>query len=78
MSATTYDLTQKLIPYLDRHLCFPLLTFLSESKLYPDEREILRAQYELAKETNMVDYYTGLWSALNEDASPPDGEESGL
>ncbi|KAG8888628.1 eukaryotic translation initiation factor 3 subunit E [Tulasnella sp. 332] len=54
-----YDLTTKLIPYLDRHLAFPLLSFLHENEIYPAE-ELIQAQYDLAKETNMVDYYAGL------------------
>lgn len=59
-----YDLTQKLIPFLDRHLVFPLLVNLGETGLFPAE-QINLAHYELAKGTNMVDYiesrYAEVW-----------------
>lgn len=50
-----YDLTSKLIPQLDRHLAIPLLGHLSEISIFPAE-QLARAQYDLAKGTNMVDY----------------------
>ncbi|KAG8903087.1 eukaryotic translation initiation factor 3 subunit E [Tulasnella sp. 403] len=59
-----YDLTTKIIPYLDRHLAFPLLSFLLDNEVFPAD-QLIQAQYELAKETNMVDYYAGLWEQLN-------------
>jgi translation initiation factor 3 subunit E len=68
-----YDLTQKLIPYLDRHLAFPLLSFLSDHDLFPAD-QIVRAQYELAKETNMVDYAAGLFNQVYPDQELPAGE----
>lgn len=46
---------QKLIPHLDRHLAIPLLAHLSDIALFPSE-QLARAQYELVKGTNMVDY----------------------
>lgn len=52
-----YDLTQTLIPYLDRHLALPLLNHLTE--LDPpvfDLNQVQKAQYDLAKGTNMIDY----------------------
>ncbi|KAG8935544.1 eukaryotic translation initiation factor 3 subunit E [Tulasnella sp. 418] len=58
-----YDLTAKLIAYLDRHLAIPLLSFLSENDIFPAD-QIIKAQYELAKETNMVDYYAGLYQQV--------------
>ncbi|THH16705.1 hypothetical protein EW146_g3973 [Bondarzewia mesenterica] len=65
-----YDLTKTIIPYLDRHLAFPLLTHLAETNLFKEE-EVQVAQYELAKGTNMVDYAVNLYQSLN-----PDGEIS--
>ncbi|KAG8706491.1 eukaryotic translation initiation factor 3 subunit E [Ceratobasidium sp. 394] len=65
MSTASFDLTQKLIPFLDRHLVLPLLAHLSEAELFPAE-QIARAQYELVKETNMLDYAAQLF----EDAYP--------
>lgn len=46
---------QKLIPHLDRHLAIPLLAHLSELEIFPAD-QIARAQYDLVKGTNMVDY----------------------
>jgi translation initiation factor 3 subunit E len=67
-----YDLTRTIIPYLDRHLVFPLLTHLHESGLFaPDQ--IAVAQYELAKGTNMVDYIVSLYEQLNPDSDVPEG-----
>ncbi|WFC99231.1 eukaryotic translation initiation factor 3 subunit E [Malassezia yamatoensis] len=50
-----YDLTQKLLTHLDPHLCFPLLSHLSHIDLF-DTHDLAKAQYELAKHTNMIDY----------------------
>ncbi|KAK6906317.1 eukaryotic translation initiation factor 3 subunit E [Kwoniella mangroviensis CBS 8507] len=50
-----YDLTQKLIPHLDRHLAIPLLNHLSDIAIFPAE-QLAKAQYDLVKGTNMVDY----------------------
>ncbi|GJJ13396.1 hypothetical protein Clacol_007650 [Clathrus columnatus] len=65
-----YDLTQTIIPYLDRHLAFPLLTHLTETMLFPVE-QIIKAQYELTKGTNMVDYSLSLFEQLYPDAEIP-------
>ncbi|XWS43106.1 hypothetical protein CRYUN_Cryun16bG0073600 [Craigia yunnanensis] len=51
----SYDLTPRIAPNLDRHLVFPLLEFLQEQQLHPDE-QILKAKIELLNKTNMVDY----------------------
>ncbi|PWZ02639.1 eukaryotic translation initiation factor 3 subunit E [Testicularia cyperi] len=53
--AETYDLTQTLLPYLDRHLGLPLLSHLAGTNIF-SETDIAKAQYELAKNTSMVDY----------------------
>ena len=67
-----HDLTQTIIPYLDRHLAFPLLTHLAETTLFPEE-QIIKAQYELTNGTNMVDYSVNLFEQLNPDAEVPTG-----
>lgn len=67
-----YDLTRTIIPYLDRHLVFPLLTHLHESGLFTPE-QVAAAQYELAKGTNMVDYIVSLYEQLNPDSQVPEG-----
>ncbi|KIM56914.1 hypothetical protein SCLCIDRAFT_131622 [Scleroderma citrinum Foug A] len=66
-----YDLTKTIIPYLDRHLAFPLLAHLVETQLFPVE-QVQTAQYELAKETNMVDYAVNLFEQLYPDKNIPD------
>jgi translation initiation factor 3 subunit E len=67
-----YDLSKTIIPYLDRHLAFPLLAHLVETALFPVE-EVQTAQYELAKGTNMVDYAVNLFEQLNPDKNVPPG-----
>ncbi|EIN13074.1 eukaryotic translation initiation factor 3 subunit 6 [Punctularia strigosozonata HHB-11173 SS5] len=59
-----WDLTKTIVPYLDRHLAFPLLAHLAETQLFPEE-QVQTAQYELAKGTNMVDYAVQLFEQLN-------------
>ncbi|KAF8585071.1 eukaryotic translation initiation factor 3, subunit 6 [Ramaria rubella] len=65
-----HDLTQTIIPYLDRHLAFPLLSHLTETTLFPVE-QIIKAQYELTNGTNMVDYSVNLFEQLNPDTEVP-------
>jgi translation initiation factor 3 subunit E len=38
-----YDLTAKLIPYLDRHLAIPLLSHLTDTGLFPAQ-QLAKAQ----------------------------------
>ncbi|KAI4325636.1 hypothetical protein MLD38_031018 [Melastoma candidum] len=58
-----YDLTPRTAPNLDRHLVFPLLEFLQERQLYPDE-EILKSKIHLLSKTNMVDYAMDIHKSL--------------
>jgi len=58
-----YDLSKTIIPYLDRHLSFPLLAHLTEISIFPVE-EVHIAQYELAKGTNMFDYAVSLFQQI--------------
>lgn len=67
-----HDLSKTIIPYLDRHLAFPLLARLSETLLFPVE-QVQAAQYELAKGTNMVDYAVSLFEQLQPDEEIPQG-----
>lgn len=69
-----YDLTKTIIPYLDRHLVFPLLTHLQESGWFAQDH-VAAAQYELAKGTNMVDYIVSLYEQLNPDSEVPEGDK---
>jgi translation initiation factor 3 subunit E len=68
-----HDLSKTIIPYLDRHLVFPLLAHLVETSLFP-VKEVQAAQYELAKGTNMFDYAVNLFEQINPDQETPPGE----
>ncbi|XP_069701620.1 eukaryotic translation initiation factor 3 subunit E [Periplaneta americana] len=50
-----FDLTSRMGQYLDRHLVFPLLEFLSAKQIY-DENDLLRVKLDILSKTNMVDY----------------------
>jgi hypothetical protein len=65
-----YDLTQKLVPFLDRHLIFPLLEFLSQEDMYP-AHDLMQAKFDLMKPTNMMDYTAGLWSEIHDSDDVP-------
>lgn len=67
-----YDLSKTIIPYLDRHLSFPLLAHLLEISIFPDQ-DVQTAQYELAKGTNMFDYAVQLFTQIYSDQPVPSG-----
>ena len=67
-----YDLTTKLIPFLDRHLVFPVLLNSSLSELYKPE-DVQLALYELAKSTDLVDYTLELFAKVFPDQNVPEG-----
>lgn len=67
-----YDLTAAVAPYLDRHLVFPLLEFLQDKQLYPDD-QILKAKIELLGKTNMVDYAMDIHKSLYHTEDVPQG-----
>mmetsp|Transcript_25960 Transcript_25960/g.61719 ORF Transcript_25960/g.61719 Transcript_25960/m.61719 type:complete len:423 (+) Transcript_25960:195-1463(+) len=58
-----HDLTSRMGPYLDRHLVFPLLEFLQEKQMYPDE-EVLQGKIALLQKTNMVDFAMDIHKSL--------------
>ena len=68
--ANKYDLLAKLIPYLDRHLIFPLLEFSSGQD--EESKEAIRMKYELLKPTNMTDYVASLWQEMHDTDTVPD------
>lgn len=72
--AKEYDLLPKLVPYLDRHLVFPLLEFASsqEEEDSKAEAELTAAKYELLKATNMTDYVANLWQGINNSDAVPE------
>lgn len=61
-----YDLSTRIGAYLDRHLVFPILEFLSERGLY-NEHDILQARIDLLSQTNMVDYAMDVYKQLHTD-----------
>ncbi|EDR09676.1 uncharacterized protein LACBIDRAFT_293911 [Laccaria bicolor S238N-H82] len=65
-----YDLSKTVIPYLDRHLSFPLLAHLLEISIFSDQ-DVQTAQYELAKGTNMFDYAVQLFTQIYADQPVP-------
>ncbi|KAL1991356.1 hypothetical protein VTN49DRAFT_5348 [Thermomyces lanuginosus] len=70
--AKEYDLLPKLVPYLDRHLVFPLLEFVSGQDDAESQQEAARAKYELLKHTNMTDYVANLWQEINNSDTIPE------
>ena len=67
-----WDLTKKLVPFLDRHLIFPILLNPSLSELYKSE-DVQLALYELAKSTDLVDYTITLFQKVFPDKPVPEG-----
>lgn len=69
---SAYDLSKTIIPYLDRHLVFPLLAHLEEIPTFP-KIQVYTAQYELARGTNMFDYAVSLFQKIYPDKEVPPG-----
>ncbi|KAF3919889.1 hypothetical protein ABW21_db0205808 [Orbilia brochopaga] len=63
-TARKYDLSPKIMPYLDRHLIFHLLAFMRDQQIYPAE-ELLQNTYDLLEPTNMTDYVMDLWKQIH-------------
>lgn len=68
-----YDLTAKIVPFLDRHFVIPILVFLNETGKYRSE-QVMKAQVDLLAQTNMVDYAID----LSKEMSGTDDEPSYL
>jgi len=66
-----HDLTHKVGAYLDRHLVFPLLEFLSTKNIY-NEDELLQGKLELLQETNMVDFLKDEYQRLHNTNDVPE------
>ncbi|XP_074276799.1 eukaryotic translation initiation factor 3 subunit E [Silene latifolia] len=58
-----YDLTPRMAPHMDRHLVFPLLEFLQERQLHPED-QLLKGKIHLLNFTNMVDYAMDIHKSL--------------
>jgi len=65
-----WDLTAKIGPYLDRHLVFPLLEFLTVKEYY-DETDLLRGKLDLLSNTSMVDFAMDVHKSLYPDKDVP-------
>jgi len=68
--AEKYDLTSRVGSYLDRHLVFPLLEFLSTKEIF-DENELLQGKLELLQNTNMVDFAKDCYQRLHQTDDVP-------
>ncbi|XP_049860798.1 eukaryotic translation initiation factor 3 subunit E [Schistocerca gregaria] len=66
-----FDLTSTLGQYLDRHLVFPLLEFVSAKQVY-DETELLQGKLDILSKTNMVDYAIDIRRQLYPDQDVPE------
>jgi translation initiation factor 3 subunit E len=52
-------------PFLDKHLIFPVLQFLTELGVY-DNRNIMQAEVHMLKDTNMIDFAKDKFEELGE------------
>lgn len=60
--ARQYDLTSRIVPFLDRHVIYPILESLRE--VY-SEQVVNQMEYDLFKETNMISFLRGMYQKLN-------------
>nr|QBH73831.1 eukaryotic translation initiation factor 3 subunit E [Brunneria borealis] len=67
----SFDLTSRMGQYLDRHLVFPLLEFLSAKRIY-DENELLQAKLDILSKTNMIDYAIDIRKQLHPKQEVPE------
>ncbi len=69
-SSSEYDLTHKISKFLDLHMMFPLIEWLSEQNIY-DDKELLEAKYAYAQKTKMADFTVGVYKALHNTTEVP-------
>ncbi|KAJ3092928.1 Eukaryotic translation initiation factor 3 subunit E [Quaeritorhiza haematococci] len=70
-----HDLTQRIGEYLDRHMIFPLLEFLSMKEIYSEE-DLLRSKYELLSHTKMIDFANQIYQQINKTEENAPGYEA--
>ncbi|GMG17258.1 unnamed protein product [Phytophthora fragariaefolia] len=71
----TFDLTNRLAPFMDLHFMFPLIDFLSSSELY-DEAQLMAAKLALLKPTNMADFAVEIHQTLHGSDDVPEEFEA--
>jgi len=65
-----YDITKKLSPYLDLHMMIAILDWVSKQGMY-GPKSVLGAQFNLAKDTAMVDYAIDMYKTLHNTTDVP-------
>ncbi|KAL3893325.1 MAG: hypothetical protein SGARI_008240, partial [Bacillariaceae sp.] len=76
-----WDLTSKISPFLDRHMMFPLLTYLDElieaKTIDYSSKDVAAARLALLRPTHMVDYAIDTYNSVHGDGAtvPKEMEE---
>jgi translation initiation factor 3 subunit E len=75
-TATDWDLTLSISPYLDRHMMFPLLeyldTLIQAGKIEYSAKDVAAARLSLLRPTHMVDYAIDIYKNLNGTDTAPE------
>ncbi|XP_014285015.1 eukaryotic translation initiation factor 3 subunit E [Halyomorpha halys] len=66
-----FDLTPVMAPYLDVHLVFPLMEFISGKEIY-NKQELLQAKLDILSKTNMIDFDIDIRKILYPDEGVPE------
>lgn len=67
------EISDLVLPHLDRHLALPVLNFLEEQGIYA-KNEVLQAKLDLLQPTNMVHYVESIRRELAGEPEPADGQ----
>lgn len=70
----SWDLTNRVSPYLDLHMMFPLLEYvdslINEGMIAYDSSDVAAARLSLLRPTHMVDYAMDIYRELHGDDNP--------
>eukprot|EP00002_Diphylleia_rotans_P005064 TRINITY_DN1408_c0_g1_i1.p1 TRINITY_DN1408_c0_g1~~TRINITY_DN1408_c0_g1_i1.p1 ORF type:complete len:292 (+),score=62.61 TRINITY_DN1408_c0_g1_i1:100-975(+) len=69
--AAQYDLTSRLGRFLDCHMIFPLLEFITPREIY-DESQLMKGKLDLLSNTNMVDFAIECYQTLQQTTDEPE------